>query len=434
MPESGKRFTGRKEYFGSLIYDRRRGEYIPFDWDATYIFEETKKHSLNEIFTNLGGKISPQSFQTFVQLCQSIELINEEGQFVGEILPAQPVPHILSAPLRVHLSVTGTCPLKCRHCSLPPRDPSQPELSLEEMRQIMKQLAAMGTCEVVLCGGEPFYRDDLDSIVLAAREYALDVSLSTSGLFVTRNMARKISDTGLKSIKISFDGSSEKSYDYMRGKGTYRRAMRGIKILREVFGETPFKMHTVVTKPNYGELIPLLKTSQKLGLNTWSVDFVRAVGGVQPASPFLLTDIEILEAYNTILRFLESSHTNVEFYQFPSRSGKKTIYRGFGCVGGNLYAHIDNCGNMLPCSFLRGYVPSTNVRQRPLRDIWIDGEGFKAIRTLPGNELCLKCEFFKTCRGGCRARAAGRGNIAATDPVCFKLHQQAPALAEPSRL
>jgi len=434
MSDLLQRFTGRKEYFGSLIYDRRRGEYIPFDWDATYIFEETKKHSLNEIFSNLNGKISPQSFQTFVQLSQSIGLINEEGRFVGEILPGQPIPHILSAPLRVHLSVTGSCPLKCRHCSLPPKDSAHHELSLDEMRHIMRQLAAMGTCEVVLGGGEPFYRDDLDAVVLAARECSLDVSLSTSGLFVTRNMARKIAEIGLKSIKFSFDGASEKSYDYLRGKGTYRRAMRGIKILREVFGETPVKMHTVAMKSNLGELTPLLKASQKLGFNTWSVDFVRPVGSVPPASPLLLSDTEVLEAYGTLLRLQENSSTKIEFYQFPSRSGKKTIYRGFGCVGGNLYAHIDPYGNMLPCSYLRGFIPSSNVRQQPIKEIWVEGEGFRTIRNLPGNELCLKCEFFRTCRGGCRARAAAQGNITATDPVCFKLHLPAAALAESARL
>ncbi len=140
----------------------------------------------------------------------------------------------------------------------------------------------------------------------------------------------------------------------------------------------------------------------------------------------------MLEAYNAVLRLTESSKIRVEFYQYPSRSGKKTIYRGFGCVGGNLYAQVDAFGNVLPCSYLRGFLPASSLRQKSLKEIWMEGEAFKIMRSLPGNDFCLKCEFFKTCRGGCRARAICSGNIGVTDPACFRLLAPAsqPAVLE----
>jgi len=421
MAEPEKRFIGRKEYFGSLIYDRHRGDYIPFDWDATCIFEETRKNSITEIAKQLEGKISPQSFQTFIQLCQSIELLTPEGRFAGEFLPSYPIPNILSAPLKVYLSITANCPLKCRHCHLPIPDSSEKDLSMSELKSLFKEMASIGTCELILGGGEPFYREELPEIVASAREFGLNVSISTSGLFVTRIAAKKIADVGIKSFRISFDGSTEKSYDYLRGKGTYRRAMRGIKILQEVFPNTPMKMHTVIMKPNAGELMALLKISQKLNCNTWSIDFIRPLGFAAQNPSYLLSNSEILDAYNAVQRLAENVHSKIEFYQFPSMSGKKTIYRGFGCVGGNLFCHIDAHGNVLPCSFLRGHLPSASIRQKSLKEIWVEGAGFKTMRSLQGNDMCLKCDFFKTCRGGCRARAASSGNINATDPTCFKL-------------
>jgi len=427
MATSQKRFVGRKEYFGSLIYDRERGDYIPFDWDATYIFEESLKSNLDTVFKKMDGRLTLQSFQTFVQLCQSIELLDAQGRFTGEMLPNPPAPNILSAPLRVHLTVTNECQLRCRHCSQKSRDALPGELTLEELQRLFDDLAASGVQEVTIAGGEPFAREDILPIVLYARQKGLNVNLSTTGLFISRVTAKKLAEVGLKSIRVSFDGATEKSYDYFRGKkGAYRRAMRGIKAIREIFEKTPITIHTTIMKQNMSELLTLARMVQKLRCDTWSVDYVKPQGFAAQESRIWLTREESETVFKALSRIAENSSVRIEMAHFPYRTQRKVIYRGFGCVGANLYCYISSQGNVAPCSFTIDYFPAGNVRKSSIKEIWQTSDAFKKFRGFPGNETCHKCDYFSSCRGGCRIRAImATQNGSAIDPNCFVMPQPA---------
>ncbi|MBI2252969.1 MAG: radical SAM protein [Armatimonadetes bacterium] len=415
-----RRFIGRKEYFGSLIYDRQRAEYIPFDWNATYIFEESQKYSLESIRKKLEKKITAKSFDTFIQLCQSIELFNHEGKFNGEILSNKPVEQILSAPLKAHFSITYLCELKCRHCSQNIKSSQNNELSLEEIKKLIDHLREIGVLEISLGGGDPFLRKDLIEIISYARNKGLNVSLSATGIFVSRALAKKLSELKLKSLRISFDGSTEKSYDYFRGKGTYRKAMRGIKILREVL-ECPLIIHSTIMKQNITELTSLLRIAQKLQANLWTIDFVKPLGGAKNFPQIFLTQEEVAGAINFLKRLRENTSLPIEIPSFPYLSKSKEIYRNFGCAGGNLTCYIDPLGNVSPCSFLNSTLGGENIREKTLKEIWLNAAGFQKMRSLSGNETCLNCEFFKACRGGCRIRGLNNKNLNTIDPYCITL-------------
>jgi radical SAM protein with 4Fe4S-binding SPASM domain len=326
--------------------------------------------------------------------------------------------------LRTHLQITNECQLRCRHCSQESRDSLGDELTLDEIKKLLDDLVAIGTFEINIGGGEPFLREDLVAVIAHARKLGINVSLSTSGLFVSRVVAKKIAEMGLKKIRISFDGATEKSYDYFRGKGTYRRAIRGIKTLRELF-DIPITIHTVLMKPNLGEILTIVRAVQKLKCNVWSVDFVKPVGSAKSLKQFLIDSDDAAQAMKTIKRLSETSSIKIVMPQFPYKAPKKGIYRGFGCVGANLYTFISARGDVKPCTFVPEAFNSGNIRKMHIRDIWIQGEGHLKFRELSGNETCLNCEFYNSCRGGCRARAIYEGMPDSIDPLCF-IHQPEP--------
>jgi AdoMet-dependent heme synthase len=412
-------FTGRKEYFGSLFYDFQRGDYIPFDWDATNIFELIPDHTLDEISEKIGERISKESFLTFIQLCQSIELLNGDAKLNGELLKFAPVKDRISAPLRVHLQFTNKCELNCRHCSQASRDTLPNELSFKEICQLIDQMAEIGTYELVLGGGDPFLRErDLLKVVKYASEKKISVSISTTSLFVGRVIAKKVSEYPIKGFKISFDGSTEKSFDYQRGKGAYRRAIRSIKTLRDLF-DCPITLHSVLMKSNFTETLTLLKMVQKLKCNIWSVDFARSIGSAKDNQKILLDQEQVQETFKSIKKLQKYSSTPIIFRHFPYQSHGKRIYTGFGCSGGNLNCWIDATGNVYPCSFLRENFCAGNLREQSLRDIWIFSVNLQMFRTITGNPTCKACKYSETCRGGCRARALETGKIENIDPACF---------------
>ena len=56
-------FVARKEYFGCLVYDRRNSDYIPFDGEATDIFERSLTQSLGQVYPSVVRYVHSALFQ-----------------------------------------------------------------------------------------------------------------------------------------------------------------------------------------------------------------------------------------------------------------------------------------------------------------------------------------------------------------------------------
>ncbi|MBI2265061.1 MAG: radical SAM protein [Armatimonadetes bacterium] len=431
MLHPNRRFIGRKEYFGSLIYDRQVGDYIPFDADATAIFEASLEQPMDRVYEAVQDRISNESFLTFLQLCQSIELMDQEGHFTGDLISTNLVPDQLTAPLRVYLSITRGCPLRCRHCYNSSGDALPNELSTGEVISLVDQMAAMGTCELSIGGGEPLWREDLFEIIAHARKKGIQVSISTNAVPVTRVIAKKIAEADLKMIKVSFDGASEKTYDYIRGKGTYRKAVRGMKILREAAPDVPVAIQAILMKPNLTEIPSLIRAVEKLKGNKLILQPIRKLGRAIENTQIMLTPQEVLDAFASVKRLREVTYRNIEIPEVPCKNGKNAIYKGFGCVCGNLFCHVDPTGIVAPTGFLVKEFPAGNIREKPLKEIWEQGVGLRVMRTLPGNPICAACDHLQPCRGGCKARSyEGTADLNSPDPFCPLKEEIAAKLAK----
>jgi len=383
----------RKEYFGALVFDRQRGEYIPFDQDAVLLFEAASQRPMEEIFENVKDRLNRASFDTFHQLCRSIDLIDENGRLNGTFVADRRHPNMLSAPLRVHLAITNECGMRCRHCYLDTRDPLPNELSFAEIQKILDEMADMGACQLHIGGGEPFLRADLPRIVAHARARGLVVSLSTTATAVNRAVAKKMADLGLKSLRVSFDGGAEKSYDYHRNvKGAYRKAVRGIKTLREVFDKTPITMHTTLMKSNSSELLALAKLVQKMRLDVWSVDFVKPVGYASEAPQVWLSREEGEDIYRRITKMMETHPVTLKMAHFPYKGPRQQPVMGYYCLGANLFAQISPTGSVAPCSYTCRPFPAGNVRRKPLQEIWVTSDIIRKFRgSVSGPTACGFC-------------------------------------------
>ena len=86
-----------------------------------------------------------------------------------------------------------------------------------------------------------------------------------------------------------------------------------------------------------------------------------------------------------------------------------------------IYCYINSIGAVKPCGFMPDSTFAGNIRNQSLQDIWINSKLFSDMRDSLGVEKCLNCGFYKSCRGGCRARCAENGkNLETNDPFCFR--------------
>ena len=75
-------------------------------------------------------------------------------------------------PLAVLAEVTHRCPLQCPYCSNPVElDRGGTELSTEEWKKVLTELAEIGVLQIHFSGGEPTARKDLVELVRHTREH-----------------------------------------------------------------------------------------------------------------------------------------------------------------------------------------------------------------------------------------------------------------------
>ncbi len=419
-------FVARKEYFGCLVYDRRNSDYIPFDEEATEIFERSLRQSPDEIYRDLAENVTRQSFDTFLQLCSSIGLL-KDGTFQGAFIESQiqeGSAH-LSAPTLVYLQLTRYCNLACKHCWAEAGAARPRELTILDIKEVLDQMSKMGVYKMRLGGGEPLGRSDWYEIISHANSRGIKVSLATNATMATRAVAAKLGELDIEEIKVSMEAGSEKSYDYIRGDRAYRKAVRGIKNLLEL-SKAPVYFHTVLQRDNLTEIPALVKQAERFEVKRIVFDIVAPVGRAKENPKLLLTAEEASSALDLARRIGETSRVDVEIMsKIPPPYQKKRVFDGFGCECGHLHCHINSEGVVSASGYVSGVLPAGNVREKSLKELWDSGHGFKILRGNPGNNVCKKCDYFKSCRGGCRSRTyATIAALTEPDPLCLIARHQ----------
>src|ERR1700753_2073972 len=111
-------------------------------------------------------------------------------------------------PVAVLRELTHRCPLQCPYCSNPVElDRGSTELTTDEWKKVLSELAEIGALQVHFSGGEPTARKDLVELVKHATDAGLYTNLITSAVLVSRERLAALADAGLCHVQISFQGN-----------------------------------------------------------------------------------------------------------------------------------------------------------------------------------------------------------------------------------
>ncbi len=136
------------------------------------------------------------------------------------------------------LQITGlTCNLKCRHCYLScnPANKTKNFLNLEKIRKAMDRVNKNELEEIYLTGGEPLLHRDINNIIRFCIKYT-NVNIITNATLINDKKARFLRQIEIDSdyeiiFRISLDHYKEHKNDEIRGKGSYKKILNGIKSL-----------------------------------------------------------------------------------------------------------------------------------------------------------------------------------------------------------
>jgi len=204
-----------------------------------------------------------------------------EGNDVVTKPSDQPAPHSSKQEFKPRLifwEVTKGCNLRCIHCRATATELSSPsDLPTNRALDIIDQIAVISNPILVLSGGEPLYRSDIFQLATYARDKGLRVALATNGTLVTKEIARMISDSGIKRVSISLDGADALTHDTFRGiPGAFEAALHGFRNLKDVGMSVQINM--TIARHNADQLPRVLELAKTVGADALHTFLLVPVG------------------------------------------------------------------------------------------------------------------------------------------------------------
>src|SRR5437764_9196886 len=149
-------------------------------------------------------------------------------------------------PLAVLAELTHRCPLQCPYCSNPIElDRGSTELTTEEWKKVLTELAEIGVLQIHFSGGEPTARKDLAELVQHATDVGLYSNLITSAVLLTKEKLSALADAGLCHVQISFQSNEPVVADRVAGfKGAHAKKLEAAKWTREL--DLPLTVNAVM--------------------------------------------------------------------------------------------------------------------------------------------------------------------------------------------
>src|SRR4051795_4577071 len=153
-------------------------------------------------------------------------------------------------PLAVLAELTHRCPLQCPYCSNPVElERGGSELTTEEWKKVLSELAELGVLQIHFSGGEPTARKDLVELVQHATDVGLYSNLITSAVLLTKEKLAALADAGLCHVQISFQGNEPVVADRVAGlKNSHAKKLEAARWTREL--ELPLTVKAAMHRPN----------------------------------------------------------------------------------------------------------------------------------------------------------------------------------------
>ncbi len=160
-------------------------------------------------------------------------------------------------PRVAELFLTDNCNLRCVSCACW-REHTRNELTTDEWRAVIRQLAQIGIVKMNFTGGEALIRRDLIELVGHARRCGIgDLHLNSNGLLLDRSTVHDLLDAGIRSFNISIDGPTAAVHDGIRGRaGAFERTLAHLRYLIELRNrfDLRIRMSMTVLEPTVGFL------------------------------------------------------------------------------------------------------------------------------------------------------------------------------------
>ena len=310
----------------------------------------------------------------------------------------------ITAPRSVAWNVSYRCNLNCSHCAMDPagRGDVRHELTTDEGRAMIEDLAAMRVAVLIFSGGEPLMREDMLELASFAAGKGLQPALSTNGTLIDRGTAGRMRDAGIEYAGVSLDGLEATHNLFRRNSRAFQGAVEGIGNCNEMGVKTGIRF--TLNARNYHDLSGVLDLVEKLKVSRFCMcprvpsgrEDARRSRESEDCAPADATPEQRRDADSLLIaKAIDWDHRGVRMEILttdPHAEGayirvyitgaarnphtgegaadaRRLLELHGGCSSACRMSNVDPEGDVRACRF-RGHAALGNVRVRKFSDIW----------------------------------------------------------------
>jgi MoaA/NifB/PqqE/SkfB family radical SAM enzyme len=330
-------------------------------------------------------------------------------------------------PWVVLLDPTSACNLKCKGCWAAEYG-HKSNLTLDELRKIIRESKELGTHFFMFTGGEPLVRKQ-DILTLVSENKDCIFLAFTNGTLVDDKFCEDMKKAGNLALALSVEGTEETT-DARRGEGVYNKVIEAMKLLKK--HKCLFGTSVCYTSANYMAVTSDEFYDMEIEMGAkfaWYFHYMPI--GSDADTSLLLTPAQREHVYRAI-RDKRAQLGGKPIFTVDFQNDGEFVG---GCIaGGRNYFHVNSEGDVEPCVFI--HYSDSNIREKsileclksPLFKQYYKGQPFNdnMLRPCPmlENPQALRDIIEKT-----GAKSTNLNSPESADVLCSKCDEYAKAWA-----
>lgn len=297
---------------------------------------------------------------------------------------------------------TTRCNLNCLHCGSDcSKDSSFDDMPMEDF------LAALDTIEikndiitVVITGGEPLVRKDLEQCGREIRKRGMRWSMVSNGQLYDEKRHKSLINAGLGALTISLDGLEE-SHNWLRNSTTNFDKVDNAISLAVSYPRLNFDIVTCVNKKNFNELPQMLEYLLSKGVKSWRLFTIVPIGRAVDNSDLFLSDNQFKEMLDFIAITRKNKIIDIKFSceGYVGDYELKVRDTFFFCRAGINIGSILIDGSISACPNIDRSFSQGNIYKDNFFEVWQNNFQLFRDRSWTKVGKCASCSDYKKCQG-----------------------------------
>jgi MoaA/NifB/PqqE/SkfB family radical SAM enzyme len=307
------------------------------------------------------------------------------------IAPGLPV-----RPLVAELFLTDNCNLKCVSCACW-RKVTRGELSEDEWRSVIDQLADYGILKANFTGGEPLLRSDASRLMAHAHNRGIrNLHVNTNAVLLDDRRREGVLEAGVRSFNISVDGPSAEVHERVRGvPGSFAKTVENLQRVLEQRDRLRLRvrMNFTVMRSNVEDLPAMVRLAQELEVQLYlnlATDHTFLFRDGQVSIETRVNSDRISAVMALVEERLRSNRRFVPRYSelaYVQRHFDDQLQGDLPCAESQLKIMIHSTGELGGCW---GHDAAQNVRDTPVAEI-LEARSYREEHSRFFRKECVGC-------------------------------------------